>query len=190
MIINTVLAVFAASMFVFNFVVGAVLTATTGIPGASGLVTGIVTGIFMSLSVLWVPKWWTGAVVFGLYCFFAWVTPLMGPPGPWKIIVGLIAGVGFSSVFCGLGTIPLLAAKVRTRLSISWLVFVLLLIAGVTVMFELLNLPGKEKFMGAVFVFAGVFLILGLFGVYFGWKLDENYLINTTTRKRVKAALQ
>ena len=79
---------------------------------------------------------------------------------------------------------------VRMRLLISWLVFVLLLIVGVTGMFELLNLPGKEKFMGAVFVFAGVFLILGFGGVYFGWKLDENYLTETTTRARVRTALE
>ena len=190
MITKTVLAVFASSMFVFNLVVGAVLTATTGIPGASGLVTGLVTGIFLSLTVLWVPRWWSGAFVFGLYCFFAWVTPLMGPPGPRKILVGLFAGCLFSAVFGWSAKAAFLNQRISLRLVLSWLVFLVALVVGVAVGFELLNLPGKEKFMKAIWVFAAVFFVLGTVGVLCGRHLDNRYLVNTSTRKRVQKALE
>jgi len=175
---TAVLAAFAASLFAVNIAMGAVFTLVTGTPGASGLLTGLTTGFFLALSALYIPRWGATTMVFTAYCIAAWPTVLMGPPGWYKILVGFCAGAIYG-----------LAVKLLTnkfKLYIGWILFTLVLLVGVTLFFEILNLPGIESFKKAVYFLFVIFTIEGIATTFLAKRLFDKYLVSQTIAKRLQ----
>jgi len=163
-------AFFAAALFSLNYAIGAALTIATGTPGASGLVTGLTTALTMYLACYVLNRGWkAGVLVFGLYCLFAWPTVLMGPPGAYKILVGVVAGGLFGLVlrFPDADTVTQRNSS-PWRAIAAWSLFTFAIVIGIWLAFNsiLLSLPGKERFMAAIWVFGFAFFSIGLIGLY------------------------
>lgn len=181
-----VVSFFAASLFAINFGLGAAITLATGTPGASGLVTGFTTALTMYIACYVLGTRWSGAAVFGLYCFAAWPTVLMGPPGSYKIITGIFAGASFGYLL-RYGKSETDQSNTSWILSItSWGAFTASIIAGTYIFFHFLNLPGKDRFLTAMWIFAFIFFVLGLFGIAVARAVAKK-LNNTETFKMLRA---
>lgn len=186
-LIIVTLATFAGILFAVNMSIGAILTYVTGTQGASGIVTGFFTGFIISLAALIVPIRHGGPFIFpimllfGGYCVIAWPTVLMGPPGPYKIAVGIAAGAAYD-----------LCARFlpnRIRLHIAWVLFTIILLAGTLLFFHLLEFDGIVAFKKAVWFLFAIFTIEGLCMVFVATWLFKKRLKNQPVALRVHNAL-
>jgi len=92
-----VIGVFAALTFAASFVLGSAITATAG-PGMSGIATIIVTTIVVVCGAKIIDRFGAVWLMVVLYSFFAIPTTMLGPPGPHKLLVGLLTGVAYDGV--------------------------------------------------------------------------------------------
>lgn len=152
---------FGAMLFVLNFLLGATLTYVFGVPGLSGLITGLTTGFILAIAVSSSPRFSTVTIVFTLYCILAIPTVLMGPPGIYKVLVGFFSGIAYDS----------LASLFRSRKIgnyLGWTAYTIVILALTYSAFVLLKLPELEKFQEAVLMLFFVFLLEGYAGTALG----------------------
>lgn len=183
---SVVVAFYAAALFALNYAIGAALTVATGTPGASGLITGLTTAFVMFIACFTLGRRWDGAFVFGLYCLFAWPTVLMGPPGYHKVITGLVAGAAFGAVlFMGRSSSDSEKLPSWVRSIGAWFLFTTAIVVGTYAFFEIFNFPGKDRFLQAIWIFAGVFFVLGILGLW-GGRAVALRLVDTETFKQLR----
>lgn len=85
--------VFGVIAFVIAFTLGSILTMTTGIPLIGGLFNGVLTGIVLTVGLL-SRKFYFGATIMWLaFALCATFTTTLGPPGIYKALIGLFAGL-------------------------------------------------------------------------------------------------
>ena len=186
-LIFVTLATFAGILFALNMSIGAILTYVTGTPGASGIVTGFFTGFIISLAALMVPIRNNGPKIFPItllfagYCIIAWPTVLMGPPGPYKILVGVAAGAIYDLCARFLPT--------RIRLYVAWIGFTLILLAGTMLFFYILKFDSFESFKKAVWFLFAIFTIEGLIMTYVASLLFKKKLKEQPVARRIHNAI-
>jgi len=112
--------VFAIATFAASFLAGAGITAAFG-PGMSGVATIIVTTIVIVVgaNIAGTRPYFTIAVT--IFTLLAIPTSMFGPPGPYKVVVGLITGIAYDLAWELTGrrrfSLPI-AAAVSTAVSI------------------------------------------------------------------------
>lgn len=159
---------FSAALFGLNFLLGATLSYATGIPGLSGLITGLTTGFLLAIAWLSLPYFGTATIVFTLYCVLAIPTVLMGPPGIYKVAVGLFSGLAYD-IFA------LIIKNKKLHLLAGWTAYTVVILILTYLFFVLLNLPGIEKFEKMVIFLFAIFLIEGWIGTLFAkWFFNKH----------------
>ena len=145
---------FGGLLFATNLALGAGLTYLSGNPGMSGLITGFTTAFFFYLAAQFTRRFGAITICFTLYCLLAVPTVLMGPPGLYKIAVGLAAGVVTDAV--------LVAARFRFGgFLVAFAAFVAVLLAGTFAAFILFEFPNFNRFRDFMFILAAIFTIEG-----------------------------
>lgn len=145
---------FGGLLFAINLSLGAGLTYATGNPGFSGLITGLTTSFVLYMLMSTTKRFGAITIAFTLYCLLATPTVLMGPPGPYKILVGLICGLTFDLI------LYLLKYRFYSFL-IGFLGYVLVMLAGMYTAYVYLSLPQLDKFRNLMFILATIFTVEG-----------------------------
>lgn len=155
--------VFAAATFALAFVLGNSITVAFG-PGTSGFVSAIFTTILVVVSANIVQRFGVFTLMVTLFTVLAIPTNMFGPPGPHKIIIGLITGLTYDIVWYGLCSVKFekvalpIAAAVATGVSLL-LVYQLLVYLGH---------PKMETLGKIVLWMTPIYAILGLLGGWLG----------------------
>jgi len=169
---------FGGLLFTINFFLGASLSYLTGNPGFSGLVTGFTTAFVFYVLLRLTRTFGAMSIAFTLYCLLAIPTVLMGPPGPYKVIVGLSSGLAFDIVLW------ILRYRLWSFL-VGFVVYVLTMLAGMYVCYMYFDFPGLETLRGVMFILAVIFAVEGCLGGSIAHMLFERRLRRLTVVKRV-----
>lgn len=153
-----------ALLYALNFVTGQALSAVFAIPGLSGIVTGFTVPFFLSLTFLITRGYGTFTVMWTLYSAAAIPTLLMGPPGPYKVLIGLGAGLAFDAV------VYFTKGK-QMGLYFGFILYTSVMMAMFLSLLHWLNLPGFDITVKAVAVITVVFIVEGLVSIYAAIKI-------------------
>lgn len=169
---------FGGLLFAINFSLGALFTYATGTPGASGIVTGFTTGFVFFILMRMTKSFGAIGIAFTLYCLLATPTVLMGPPGPYKILIGLLCGLSFDAI------IYILKFN-KISFYLGFLTYVAVLSLGIYIAYTFLNLPDFDKFKKVMFIFLGIFTFEGWISGWLANKLFNNRLIKLSVVKKI-----
>lgn len=151
------------------FVVG--LEAAIGIPGVGVLIdTLVIVGIATAGGMI-VKKFGVYTIWSLIYSVLATPTNIIGPPGAYKIIIGLLLGL-FADLILLLFRYKKKGYYFALPIA-NVLVIPVLLFALIT-----LGLPGVEELKSAIWIFIPVILIEGLIGAWLGIWFYEKKLKN------------
>ena len=89
----TFISLMSALMFVADFLIAIGIVMATGIPLSGGIISVIVIGFFFSIILFTVRKFGTATLVALIYTALASPTASFGPPGFYKLIIGLVLGL-------------------------------------------------------------------------------------------------
>jgi len=152
-------AVFAAATFAVSFALGYAVTMSLG-PGTSGVFTIVATTVLVVVCARIVPKKGVFTILVTLFTLMAIPTSMFGPPGPHKVIIGLLTGLVYDLTWNLTGrrrfSLPV-AAAMATAASIA-LIFGLMILLGHprvsylrSIMYYIVPLYGALGFLGAWF---------------------------------------
>jgi hypothetical protein len=161
--------VFAATTFAASFVLGSGITLAFG-SGTSGVATIIITTVLIVIGGSIVETRGYFLVAVTLFTVLAIPTSMFGPPGPHKVIIGVLTGLVYDVIWDVTGrkrlSLPS-AAAVSTAVSI-------LLIYGLIVMF-FPEYPKLETLRRLLKYLVPVYGVLGFFGGMLGqWIYGKN----------------
>lgn len=169
---------FGGLLFAINLAFGAGITYATGNPGFSGLITGLTTSFVFYILYRLTNKFGAIAIAFTVYSILAIPTVLLGAPGPYKVIVGLLSGLALDSI------LYLFKYKFKGYI-LGFLVFVIVMIPITYFSYVYLALPNLEKFKSAMFMLAGIFTVEGWFAAWIAKKFYDNRLKNLSSVKNI-----
>lgn len=156
---------FGVSAFVVAVVLGSVITVSTGIPLAGGLLNGILTTILLTVGLLATRFFGAATVMWLVFSTLAVWTTTLGPPGVYKIAIGLLAGVLWDVVYS-------LLRKSRAGLYLGAIVgaasIMLSIIAALSFGFGKDPVAALEKYEQAFWVLMAINMIVTVSGVYLG----------------------
>jgi hypothetical protein len=136
---------------------GQLIVFATGVPASSSLLNGFLVPFCLVFGVLPSKSKFPVTIAFTVYGILATFTVLLGPPGPQKIPVALVAGLVTDLL------IFLLRGQLKMRdtfaYCIAFAVWGSLLAVLARVVFELLDLPGKEQFLALFLVMVVAFVV-------------------------------
>ena len=160
------IALMAALLFVVNFSIGEGIIVATGIPGASGFITGITNVLFITFVALNLRKFGAVSLLYLVYGIIALPTHMAGgPPGfILKIPVLVLIALSYEIIiyfarFKKIGFIIGLPIFV---------IFGMMLYLGT---YYLLGMPEFNKMYGAALTLTIVFTIFGYLGLWLGFLL-------------------
>lgn len=160
-------AVFAAATFAASFALGNAITMAAG-PGTSGIATIIITTVLVVICARLVETTGVFTLIVTLFTILAIPTNLFGPPGPHKVLIGLITGLVYDVVW-NLGarkkfSLPI-AAAIATVVSI-------LLIFG---LMTYLHYPRADYLKSVLKYIGPMYAVLGFAGGLIGnWIYDRS----------------
>jgi len=158
--------VYAAILFIINFFSGQLLSIVFIIPGLSGIVTGFTVPLILIIGHHTIQRHGTITLIWTIYSVAAIPTVLMGPPGPYKILIGLTTGLIFELM------IYLLKDKKFTDY-ISFVIFTLSMFVEFALVFTFLKIKPNSSSLWVVIVITIVFIIEGLISIRFGKKISD-----------------
>jgi len=169
---------FGGLLFAINLTIGAGLTYATGNPGFSGLVTGFTTSFVFYILVRTTERFGAVTIAFTLYCLFAIPTVLMGPPGPYKVLVGFLCGLAFDSILYFF----------RYRFSAylgGFVIFVAVMLPAIYLAYLYLDFPGIDRFRSLMFILAGIFVAEGWIAAWVAKALFNRRISELSVVKKV-----
>lgn len=169
----------AALTFAVAFALGAGVIIVTGIPATGGLANILVAVTFATTGALIARVPGFSTLVVTLVFTMAVPTVVGGPPGPQKIVNGLLIGLAHDLVLLILGRDRAVAYIVGGA---SAAMVSILSIWGTMVV---LHLPGVEKLQPLVLPLTGVQAVLGAAGGYLGVRVYRGRLSNLSVVKRL-----
>ena len=86
-------ATFGFISFLLAFALGSILTYSTGLPLIGGLLNGVITGMVLTIGLISRKFKFNATIMWLVFSVFATLTTTLGPPGIYKIMIGLIAGL-------------------------------------------------------------------------------------------------
>ena len=150
-------------LYVINFFSGQLLSAFFAIPGLSGLVTGFTVPFFLCITFLITKGYGTFTIMWTLYSAAAIPTLLMGPPGPYKVLIGLVAGIIFDLVV-------FLSKGKNYGLYVGFIFYTFVMMALFLGCLHWFKLPGFDITAKAVIVITIIFIFEGLVSIYLAIK--------------------
>ncbi len=87
--------------FIVAFVLGTAATFTTGIPLVGGLFNGVLTSMILTIGMLGTRNKykWSGTVMWFVFSTAAIFTTTLGPPGVYKLLIGVAAGLTWDLLY-------------------------------------------------------------------------------------------
>lgn len=163
--------------FVVAFSLGWILNTVVG-PAFGGLLNSFITAMVVGLAVAAVPKWWTPIVTWLVFSLLASATTTMGPPGPHKILIGILVGVVMATMFW-LSTVVLPSWRRTWYFVIGATMSVLMTFLIFLAMTMLqLNPVGAAKLRGALPYVLPIYAVLGGAGFAFALRVYANRFAN------------
>lgn len=157
---------------------GTGLTAVTGIPMIGGLLNAVATAAVLNVGAKGVPRFGTGVILWFVVSLLAIPTLTMGPPGLYKIPIGIIGGLVWDIGFLVFGR--------RTwGYLFSGALMMLAIMFGVVGASVLLSLPAKEQLLKAFAVILPINFVLGMAGTYLGLKVFDKRVVNVSYVRRM-----
>lgn len=171
-------AMLAALTFALAFVLGVGLIVTTGIPATGGIANIFVAVLIMIIGARLVPRFGFATLTLTLLFLFAVPTVIGGPPGPQKIINGLVIGLA-ADVILAVGKrswwAHIVAGSVGAMVSIVSIYFVMLA----------LSLPGVDKLAPLLLPLTLMQGVLGALAAWLALVLYDKRLAKLAAVKRL-----
>jgi len=92
---------FGIAAFLIAFTLGTALTAGTGIPLLGGLLNGILVSMVLTIGLVSINKFGTSTIMWLVLGVCAIPTTTLGPQGVYKVVIALIAGAIWDSIYFG-----------------------------------------------------------------------------------------
>jgi len=155
------IAVLAAFMFIIDFFIVAPINTITGVHGMGFLIDVIFINAIVTIFALITRKFFSVTILYTLFGLLVIPTSIMGPPTPFKIILGFIIGITADLIIW--------ISKYKTIGFVFGVAVANALSYPIGLLFAiLLGLPGVEALRDAIlFLTIGV-LLLGILGDIFG----------------------
>lgn len=174
---------FGVIAFVIAVGLGSILTMTTGIPLIGGLLNGVFTGIVLTVG-LKSRRYFLGATIMWLaFALLASITTTLGPPGIYKVAIGLIAGLLWDCFYSWIGKYKnwgLILGGLLGSASIMFsMVFFLRLGFGKDVVLAL------EKYENQFLLILTMNLVITFVGIILGMQLYNKRLKNLNQFKNL-----
>lgn len=163
-----VVGTLAAVLFSCNIFANMVLTPIA--PALAGVVAGFTVLFALSLAYLITNRWGVVTATFTLYCTAAVPTLIIGPPGVYKIILGLAAGFATDTVM------RLGPRKYFINLILAPFAFAGVFIVTFLYLFSTFDIPGYDQFLKVVPFVAAIFVVEGIISCLFAGHLYERRL--------------
>lgn len=136
---------------------GQLIVFATGVNASSSLLNGFLVPFILVFGVLPSKSKFPVTIAFTVYGALATFTVLLGPPGIQKIPVALVAGLLTDLLICLLHN--RLKMKEAWAYSIAFAVWGSLLAFLARILYEIMELPGKEKFLELFWIMVVVFVV-------------------------------
>lgn len=173
------LGVMGAVSFVLAFVLGSAVNIATGIPLTGGIVNGIIVGVMLTVGIKGVDKFGAGTVLWTIFSILAIPTATLGPPGVYKPVVGVLAGLTWDSIIS-------LFKRRKLGYILGGAIGSIVIIWGVFFAATLLGLPAAEKLRGALVFLAPFNGFLGAVSVYLGLVIFDKKIQHLSVIKNLK----
>ncbi len=131
--------------------------------GATAVISGFTVPFFLVIASRMNRQWGTATLIWTLYSALAIPTLLMGPPGTYKLIVGILGGIAYDVGYCGLRC-------TTGGLYVALVLYVLTLAAGFYAVFVMGFVPQftGESAVKILAIASAVFLVEGVISTYLG----------------------
>ena len=150
---------------------GQLIVFATGVNASSSLLNGFTVPFLLVFGTLASRVNFPVTIAFTTYGILATFTVLLGPPGIQKIPVALLSGIVTDLL------VLLLHKKLKWNeafsYSIAFAVWVALLAFLARVLYEIMELPGKEKFLELFWVMVVAFVVEAVIGGYMAVKVYQ-----------------
>lgn len=175
---------FGVTAFILAFTLGTVITSSTGIPLLGGLVNGVIVSMVLTIGLLSIQRLGTATLMWLVFSLLAIFTTTLGPPGPYKVVMGVIAGAIWDIVYFGTRrkTFGLFMGAILGAISIMGLL-VLALKFGFGADAE----QSLKKYMSALYVIIIINVIVTSVGVFLGQQVYINRLVKIQLFRDLKS---
>lgn len=159
---------FSAAIFGLAFVLGNAITTAFG-PGMSGFISTIFTTLLIVVSAKVTEMRGVFTITITLFTILAIPTSLFGPPGPQKIIIGLLTGLCYDLVWELMG---------RSKHSLKVAAFIATALSLILVYFLMTKLdhPKLESLKNIIYWAPFVYGLLGAIGAMLGESIYSKFL--------------
>lgn len=174
------IAITSAFLFVISISIGSGIVAVTGTPMAGGLITVFIMVYIFVLTALIIRKFGIVTLVTLIYTLLSIPTINMGPPGFYKVLIGLANGL----------IMDIILYTGRYKKFAYYLAMVAGMILSIPLMLfamKLLGLPGYEKLLSMLFIAMLVYAIEAAIGVWLGILTYEKKLKKSKLVKSLRA---
>lgn len=169
----------AAFNFVIDFLIVAPINTLTGIHGSGFLIDVIFINAIVTIVAIIIRKFGSITILSVIYGVLVIPTSIMGPPTPFKVILGLIIGLTADIVIWAFRYKRIgFLFGVAIANAISYPVGYYIALA--------LGIPGTEELGKVVWLLTFAVLLLGIFGDWLGIKLYEKRLSKNKFVKQFK----
>lgn len=158
-----------AISFVLAFVLGSAVNALTGIPLTGGILNGIIVGAMITIGIKGVDKFGAATLIWFVFTIFAIPTITFGPPGWYKVIVGIVSGLIWDLVIS-------IFKRRKFGYIFSAGVGASAITYGVFVSATILGLPAAERLAKALYFLIPMNFIISCIGALTGLWLFGKYL--------------
>ena len=174
---------FGVVSFIIAFSLGTVLTLSTGVPLAGGLLNGVLTAMVLTIGLKSTRFFGSASLMWLVFSGLAIMTTTLGPPGVYKVVVGLVAGLLWDAFYAGF-------KYKRWALYVGGLVgslsIMLTLIGALSLGFGVNAEQALERYMGAIVVLLVINVTVTAIGIWLGDYLHRTRLSELQAFKNVK----
>lgn len=143
---------FGGLLFAVNLSFGAGLTYATGNPSFDMLITGLTTSFLLYILVSMTKKFGAITIASAIYCFLAVPIVLTGPPGIYKILIGIAGGLVFDAI------LYFLNYKFSAFL-LGIAGYAITSVAGIYFAYDIFNFAQFEKFKSIIIILTGTYIV-------------------------------
>lgn len=161
--------VYSAMLFAVNFFSGQLLSLVFLIPGLSGLITGFTVPLILIIGHYTIRRYGTITLIWTIYSTAAIPFLLMGPPGPYKILIGLTTGAVFE-IFV------YILSKHKFGDYFAFVIFTFTMFIEFALVFTFFIVKPDKTFLLVVVGITVVFIIEGLIAIYYGKKISDRLI--------------
>lgn len=170
--------IFAALTFATAFALGAGVIIATGIPATGGFVNIFAAVFVVMIGLKIVPKFGFGILTMCIMFTLAIPTVIGGPPGLYKIVIGLLIGLTFDTVIY-------LGKKTSFSYILAGSLGAVVSIVSVFLSLLLLQLPGVEQLQPLMKFLVPLQAITGALGAWTGTLVFQKRLSKISAIRRL-----